>query len=234
MQEVNLQEIQDTLYKKLKDAGWGPATVNFVAASDFQSILKTLLREAQDGKRFTPKVKYLFRAFEECPYNNLKVVIVGQDPYQQIGAADGIAFSCSTNGRLEKALEYIFQSIKDTVDPDYEGKLDLKHWSNQGVLLLNSALTVTNNKPGAHTLLWKPFIIQLLDYLIWNKQDIIYVFLGKKAAEYAELIPDNHFKIFLSHPASAAYSHQEFWDCGDVWNKINQQLSKNHAEKIKW
>lgn len=234
MQEVNLQEIQDKLYEKLKVSGWGPATVNFVASSDFLSILKTLLKESQDGKRFTPQVKNLFRAFEECPYDNLKVIIIGQDPYPGIGIADGIAFSCSNTGRIEKSLEYMIQSIKDTVDPNYEGDADLKHWSNQGVLLLNCALTVTNNKPGAHQLLWKPFTTQLLDYLIWNKQGLIYVFLGKKAAEYADLIPDNHYKLILSHPASAGYNQEETWDCGDMWNKINEELTKNNLENVSW
>lgn len=234
MQEVNLQDIQTKLYEKLKAAGWGPATVNFVASSDFLDILKTLLRESQDGKRFSPQVKNLFRAFEECQYSRLKVVIVGQDPYPQIGVADGIAFSCSNTGRIEKSLEYMFQSIKDTVDSSYVEDPDLKRWANQGVLLLNCALTVTNNKPGAHQLLWKPFTTALLDYLVWNKQGLIYVFLGKKAAEYADLIPDNHFKLIVSHPASAAYNNDASWNCGDMWNKINKQLTLNDLENVIW
>lgn len=233
MQEINLEEIQNKLYERLKVAGWGPALVNYVTTSDFIKILKTLLREAQDGKRFSPQIKNLFRAFEECPYDKLKVVIIGQDPYPQIGVADGIAFSCSNTGRKEKSLEQIFQSIKDTVDADYVGNADLKAWANQGVLLLNCALTVTTNKPGAHYLLWRPFTTQLLDYLLWNKQGLIYVFLGKKAAEYAELIPDNHFKIILSHPASAAYNDSS-WDCENLWNKINEYLSKNDQELLVW
>ena len=234
MEEVNLQEIQNKLYDNLKKAGWGPATVNFVAASDFGKILKSLLREAQDGKRFSPKIKHLFRAFEECPYDKLKVVVLGQDPYPQINTADGIAFSCSNQERVEKSLEYIFKSLTDTYDSSYVGDPDLKRWSQQGVLLLNCALTVTNNKPGAHQLLWKPFTTMLLDYLVWNKQDIIYVFMGKKAAEYAYIIPDNNYKLIVSHPASAAYNMSESWDCEDMWNKINKQLKLQNEETIRW
>jgi uracil-DNA glycosylase len=179
-------------------------------------------------------VKDLFRAFEECPYDTTKVVIVGQDPYPQIGIADGIAFSCSNTGKIEKSLEYIFKSIKETYNPEYTEDPDLKRWANQGVLLINSAFTVTLNKPGAHQLLWKPFTTTLLDYLVWNKQDLIYVFLGKKAAEYAEIVPENNLKIFLSHPASAAYNNEEKWDCGDVWNKINKQLEAYDSSRVDW
>lgn len=234
MEEVNLQEIQEKLYQKIKASGWGPALVHSVMSTDFINLLQTLLKEAQDNKRFTPMVKDLFRAFEECPYDTTKVVIVGQDPYPQIGIADGIAFSCSNTGKIEKSLEYIFKSIKETYNPEYTEDPDLKRWANQGVLLINSAFTVTLNKPGAHQLLWKPFTTTLLDYLVWNKQDLIYVFLGKKAAEYAEIVPENNLKIFLSHPASAAYNNEEKWDCGDVWNKINKQLEAYDSSRVDW
>jgi uracil-DNA glycosylase len=232
MEGINLQEIRDKLYAKLKDNGWGPQTVNFIMTSDFESILSFLLRDAQDGKRFTPPIKHLFRAFETCPFDNVNVVIIGQDPYPQINVADGIAFSCGIQGKIEKSLEYMYKSIQETTGIECtEPSLD--RWSSQGVLLLNSALTTTIGKPGTHQLLWRPFLVNVLDALIWNKPDTIYVFLGKKAQEYMDLIPDISCKIAIEHPAAAAYKGA-IWNYGDVFNKVNDCLALQNKPKIIW
>jgi uracil-DNA glycosylase len=233
MEEVNLQEVKDKLYEKLKENGWGPQLINFIMASDFDDILSFLLREAQDGKRFTPKIKHLFKAFEVCPFDKVNVVIIGQDPYPQINVADGIAFSCSNFGKVEKSLDYMFKSIGKTTG-SINNDPDLSRWADQGILLLNSALTTTIGKPGTHQLLWKPFMAYVLDYLVWNKPNLIYVFMGKKAQDFADLIPDNNYKIMVSHPASAAYENQEEWDCEDMWNKINKYLEQDGGTKISW
>lgn len=233
LENVNLQEVKEKLYVKLKDAGWSEYLKTFVLSSEMDKILDTLLSDAMDNKRFTPKIKNLFRAFERCPFDNVKVVIIGQDPYPQEGVADGIAFSCSATGNIEASLKYIFDSIYKTtrvktMDPD------LGRWSDQGVLLLNSAFTTTIGKPGSHQLLWSPFIVAVLDALVWNKQNIVYVFMGKQAAKLADLIPDSNYKYIVAHPASAAYNKLSEWDCGDVWNKINQSLEKENKSKIQW
>jgi uracil-DNA glycosylase len=233
MQEVNLQEVKEKLYERLKDSGWSKPLFNFIMTSDFDDILSFLLRDAQDGKRFTPKIKDLFRAFEECPVDKTRVVVIGQDPYPQIGVADGIAFSCSNKGKIEKSLEYMYKSIQDTTSVTITDP-DLSRWSHQGMLMLNSALTTTIGKPGSHQLLWKPFMAYLIDYLVWNKQDLIYVFLGKKAQEFADLVPDNNHKILVAHPASAVYEKGTVWDCNDMWNKINKYLEQNGQERISW
>lgn len=233
MEGINLQEIRDKLYAKLKENGWGPQTVNFIMTSDFESILSFLLRDAQDGKRFTPPIKHLFRAFETCPFDNVNVVIIGQDPYPQINVADGIAFSCGIQGKIEKSLEYMYKSIEETTGIECT-EPSLERWSSQGVLLLNSALTTTIGKPGTHQLLWKPFIAYVIDYLVWNKPNLIYVFLGKKAQEFADLIPDNNYKIMVSHPASAGYEKSATWECNDMWNKINKYLEQNERPRISW
>ena len=233
MEEVNLQEVKDKLYEKLKENGWGLQLINFIMASDFDDILSFLLREAQDGKRFTPKIKHLFKAFEVCPFDKVNVVIIGQDPYPQINVADGIAFSCSNFGKVEKSLDYMFKSIGKTTG-SINNDPDLSRWADQGVLLLNSALTTTIGKPGTHQLLWKPFMAYVLDYLVWNRPNLIYVFMGKKAQDFADLIPDNNYKIMVSHPASAAYNEQSEWDCEDMWNKINKYLEQNEKPRISW
>lgn len=233
LQNVNLQEVKEKLYVKLKESGWSEYIKTFVLSSEMDTILETLLSDAMDNKRFTPKVKDLFKAFEMCPFDDVNVVIVGQDPYPQEGVADGIAFSCGYTGRPEASLRYIFDSIKSTTGID-SSDADLSRWSKQGVLLINTAFTTTIGKPGSHQLLWKPFTVAILDALVWNKPNLIYVFLGKQAQAYADLVPSNNYKYFRSHPASAAYMKQSKWDCDDIWNKINKSLEEQNKPKIEW
>lgn len=235
-ESVNLQEIQTKLYERLKPSGWGDKLKGFLLSDDFLKILQTLLNEAKDGRRFTPQVKQLFRAFEECPYNDLKVIMIGQDPYAYPGVADGIAFSCSNDGKVQASLRYIFKEIEDTVYPmqGYEWNPDLARWSNQGILMLNTALTTTINKVGQHYMLWQPFLAYLFDVLTFGNSGLVYVFMGKKAQEWMQSIPDNNWKLTCSHPASAAHQNQERWDSGNVFNKTSELVKKYYAYDIVW
>jgi uracil-DNA glycosylase len=94
-QKLDIEEIKQKMFDKLQPSGWGKVLKPFIFSSDFDKIISQLAVLAKDGKRFTPPLKSIFRAFEECPIDQLKVVIVGQDPYPQFGVADGISFSCS-------------------------------------------------------------------------------------------------------------------------------------------
>jgi uracil-DNA glycosylase len=234
---INLQEVKSKLVSKLEGTGWDKMLRTYFLGEDLDKILKILLRESQDSKRFTPQVKYIFAALEKCHFDDVRVVIIGQDPYPQIGVADGLAFSCSLKDKPEVSLKYMTDSIKKTVaeeDQDPNPTPDLERWSKQGVLLLNTAFTTTIGKPGTHQLLWKNTFVNILDSIIWNRQDVVYVFLGKKAQEYADLVPDNNLKLFASHPASAGYSGEKEWNCEDIWNKINKYLQQNDQRKIHW
>ena len=233
---VDLEQVKTKLYEKLKPSGWGDKLKTFIMSDDFDKILRYLLAEARDGKRFTPPLKYIFRAFEECPYDKLKVVVLGQDPYPQPETADGIAFSCSIKGKPEASLRYMLKEVEDTVYPmqGYTWDPDLKHWSNQGILMLNTAFTTTLGKVGQHYIPWQPFLSFLLDILTFQNPGLVYVFLGKKSQEWMESIPDNNWKLFASHPASAVYMDAERWDSGDLFNKINKILKDNYNQEIKW
>ena len=233
---INLEEIKQKLYTKLKESDWGDRLKAFMLSSDMNKILEYLYAEMTDGKRFTPPLRDVFKAFVECKYSDLKVIIVGQDPYPYAFVADGIAFSCSNDGKVQTSLRYIHKEIKDTVYPNdsYEYPVDLKCWANQGVLMLNTALTTTINKVGVHYLIWRPFLTYVLDMIAWNNPGMIFVFMGKKAQEFAEGMPDNNYKILVSHPASAAHNKEERWDSKDMWNQINKILEKSNGLKIKW
>lgn len=234
--EVNVHEVREKLYNKLKSSGWGDKLRMFIMSDEFENILNSLVVRAKEGKRFTPVLKQVFRAFEECPYQDLKVVIIGQDPYIYPNVADGLAFSCSNTSTIQPSLKYIYQAVEETVYPgqDYFRDPDLKKWANQGVLLLNSALTTTINKVGDHYTIWKPFMEYLFDVIGYHNSGLVYVFMGRKAEEWAESIPDSHYKIFVSHPASAAHNKQERWDCKDMFNQVSKLVKQNYGVDIVW
>lgn len=232
---IDLDEIKLKLYEKLKPSGWGDKLKTFIMSEDFDKILKQLLREAKQNNRFTPPLKQVFRAFEECPYKDLMVVMLGQDPYPYMGVADGIAFSCSNTPRIEASLKYMYKELEHTHYPDgFTQDPDLARWSNQGILLLNTALTTTINKVGQHYKLWQPFLAFVFDILMYNNPGTVYVFMGKKAEEWADSIPDNNYKIFTTHPASAGHSQLDNWDSNDMFNKVSKTVKKQFNYDIVW
>lgn len=236
LQTVDLLQIKEKLIKQLKPSGWAVKLRTFINSSDFEKILETLWNLKQEGNRFTPPLKQAFRAFEQCPYENLKIVLIGQDPYPQLGVADGIAFSCGNTDKLQPSLRNVFEALEATVfDQPTIQHPDLTRWSNQGVLLLNTALTCQVDKPGSHYEIWNPFIMYLLDILCFTNAGLVFILLGKKAQELENYITPNHYILKASHPASAAYS-KTIWDCNDVFNKANQLLEKNNGPsyKINW
>jgi uracil-DNA glycosylase len=233
--EINLEEVKVKLYERLRPSGWGDKLKTFILSSDFDKILEVLLKEAREGQRFTPPLKQIFRVFEECPYDKLKVIIIGQDPYPQLGVADGIAFSCSNTKKVQPSLAYIFKEIEATVYPDgYTWDPDLTRWANQGVLLINTAFTTGIGTVGRHYALWQPFMAFLFDILTFQNPGLIYVFMGAKAKEWSFSIPDNNHKMFTTHPAFAAHTNNDKWQCNDIFNNINSLIKKQHNENIIW
>ena len=235
--EVNTVEIAQKLYEKLKGTGWDDALRTYLLGDSFQTLLNELVKLRNQGKRITPPLKDVFRAFQECPVDKVRVVMIGQDPYPQFGVADGIAFSCGNTKYPEASLRYMMKEISLTVpeeERDPVQSADLRRWSNQGLLMLNCALTTNVGEIGKHYELWSDFIANVLDYLAWNKQGIIYVMLGKKAQEWDDYIYDSNHKILVSHPASAAYNKQSRWESNNLFNQINQHISLAKQTSIIW
>lgn len=235
-QKLDLEEIKDKLYKRLEPSGWAVKLRAFIYSSDFDNIIVQLARLSLDGKRFTPPLKQVFRAFEECPYSELKVVIVGQDPYPQFGVADGIAFSCGNTMELQTSLEYMLDEVNRTVHGynNVSKDVDLVRWSNQGILMLNTALTTTVGKIGQHYTIWKPFLAFLFDHLTWYNNGLVYIYMGKQAQEWADAVNDNNYKIKISHPASAAYNKQTAWDSQGAFVQTKEIIQKNYNYSIDW
>lgn len=236
-EQINLEDIKLKLIERLRTSSWADKLKGFLQSSDFDKILAELYRLREDGKRFTPPLKQVFRAFEECPYDKLKVIMIGQDPYPYINVADGLAFSCSMTDKVQPSLKNIFAAIDSTVYPEQtiEHNPNLTRWANQGILLLNSALTCQVDKIGSHYNVWKEFIAYTMDILNYTDSGLIFVLMGKQAQELESMIGEHHHIIKVSHPASAAYT-KTVWDCGDMFNEINKIINGQNGPtfKINW
>jgi len=236
-EQINLEEIKLKLVERLKPSGWAYKLKGFVQSSDFDKILQTLYKLREDGKRFTPPLKQVFRAFEECPHDKLKVIIIGQDPYPHLGVADGLAFSCGNTDKAQPSLKNIFEAVEKTIHQEWPTYQDpsLVRWANQGVLLLNSALTCQVDKVGSHYNVWKEFIAYIMDILNYTDSGLIFVLMGKQAQELESMIGEHHHIIKVSHPASAAYT-KTVWDCGDLFNECNKIINGQNGPtfKINW
>ena len=204
--DIDINLLRDNLNNKLKDSGWDRMLSPYVNGLSFDHIMNTLIDNVENGRRFTPKFRDVFNGFYECPYDDLKVVIVGQDPYPQLGVADGIAFSCSIKGKAEKSLQYINQSLGKEL-------VDLRCWSNQGVLLINTAFTCEINKIGSHYAIWKSFTEHVFENINRHNPNTIFILMGKKAEAWQTLLPNCKI-LKCSHPASAAYKGGE-WDSNE-------------------
>ena len=224
---VDINELREQANDTLQDSGWAPMLTPFINGLDFDLIVEKLVSLVNAERRFTPRFKDIFNGFKECKYDNLRCIIVGQDPYPQLGVADGIAFSCSKKGKAEKSLQYILKALGDE-----DGDVDLKRWANQGVLLINTAFTCEVNSIGSHYDLWKPFSRYIFENINRHKKNIPVILMGKKAESWEIYL--NNQKIFkVTHPASAAYRGGE-WDCKNVFALVNAELDKQEKTWIEW
>ena len=187
---------------------------------------------------FCPARENVFKAFQLCPLRDCKVVFLGQDPYPQKDVATGILFGNKATTK-EKDLSPSLQIIKDsaidyTIPHNYPIKFDitLESWAKQGILMINSALTVEMNKIGSHTQIWRPFISQLIEK-ISNERNILFVLFGQQAQTFEPYI-DKKFNHILkeNHPAFYARSNKRM--PSDIFYEVNKFLKEYYGEQIEW
>ena len=228
---INLAEKIRGLKDKINGSGWEHILNPYLDSEDFYKTMQKLIKFVQEDKRFTPKMKDWFRTFTHRKYNDVKVIFIGQDPYPQVGVADGISFSCSYTMKEQPSLRHIFNSLEKQY-PGYNRNPDLTRWSEQGVLMLNTALTVEINKIGSHYSLWRSFTEHLLKSISTEKSQLIVVLLGKKAQEWKKYLT-NHIIIEVEHPAAAAYKGG-IWNDQDLFIRINNTLKNQGKSLVNW
>lgn len=224
---------------------WGPKFKDFIESEKFDNIFKFLKDESREGKVICPRSPDVFRAFRECPYDDLKVIFLLQDPYpwakkvdgKEVLVADGMAMSCSNTGQPQPSLTKFYEGMETDLRYPVEYETDLSYLAKQGVLLLNTALTTELNKPASHSKkkIWNPFIDHLLREVInFHTRGLVYVSFGEDAHVMAKaVVPFLHIGLEVEHPAFAARKERP-WKHEKIFSKINKVLLENYSTEIQW
>lgn len=212
---------------------------------DVRMVSEALNKVYKEGKPFCPKPENIFRAFSILPPNKVRVVLVGQDPYPQKGIATGILFANKENtpeDKLSPSLKVIknsFLRLLQNSEKDINFDPSLTYIAKQGVLMINSALTVEMNKPGSHSMIWRPFVSTLLRNLSNMNHNIIFVLFGSQARTFRPYINKKNFCVELVHPAYYARvggEEQQEGECvyARLWESINAVLVSMGEDRINW
>ena len=200
-----------------------------------QSLQKILVQEEQNGITIYPQIDNIYKAFEITPFNNVKVVILGQDPYHGAGQAHGLSFSVQKGLAIPPSLKNIFKElVSDVSDFKTPPHGNLTYWAQQGVLMLNSTLTVRAKLPGSHQKAgWQNFTNEVITALSNQKKAMVFILWGKFAQAYKPLIDiKKHLVIQSAHPSPFS-AHQGFLG-SKPFSKTNNYLKINGLQEIDW
>lgn len=196
----------------------------------FVNIKKQL---EKTNKIIYPKKENIFRALKLTDYNDVKVVILGQDPYHGENEANGLCFSVNKDVKIPPSLRNIFKELKEDLNIERDNT-DLSDWAMQGVLLLNTILTVEKDKPFSHKNLgWNYFTDNIINKINQKKESVIFVLWGNAAREKKKLITNkNHIIIESAHPSPLSYTRG--FKNSKPFSKINKILKEQNKKEIKW
>jgi uracil-DNA glycosylase len=199
----------------------------FIELTDF-------VRQEYSSKQIFPPGKFIFHAFEESPVDLTKVIILGQDPYHGPGQAHGLCFSVPEGVDIPPSLQNIYKEISQDlgIPPVQSGNLD--RWAMQGVLLLNSTLTVEANRAGSHQNKgWEQFTDKVIHLLAEEKQHLVFLLWGSFAQKKGEFI-DRSKHLVLSSPHPSPLSSYRGFFGNRHFSKTNDYLTKNGRDPINW
>ena len=201
---------------------------SFVRLTDFLAYQKS------HNVHIFPPEACIFKAFELSSFANTKVVIIGQDPYHNEHQAHGLSFSVPGGIKIPPSLVNIYKELELDlgITPNVSGNLE--RWASQGVLLLNSALTVEKNSPGSHAKTpWIDFTEAVIQQLSDHKQNLVFLLWGAHAQQKSELIDtDKHLVLVASHPSPFS-AYKGFFGCKH-FSKANEYLKIHNLQQINW
>ena len=187
------------------------------------------------NKTCYPPVNLIFKAFKVCSFDSLKVVILGQDPYHSENQADGLSFSVFKRTKHPPSLINIFKEVENDLKIDYPKYGNLNNWGNQGVLLLNSTLTVEENKPGSHQKKgWEFFTDEIIRYISNNKNNVVFMLWGNYSKMKSKLIDQSKHLILTSGHPSPLSANRGYWFGNKHFSKTNKYLNKKTGKTIQW
>ncbi len=206
--------------------------------SEFDKIyfseLKTFLLEEKKNYRVFPPGKLIFNAFDQTPFDRVKVVILGQDPYHGAGQAHGLCFSVPEGVPKPPSLINIFKEIQDDLGINIPRNGNLTKWAHQGVLLLNATLTVRENQAGSHQNHgWETFTDAAISQLSLQREGLIFVLWGNYAMAKKSLIDATKHVLLTSVHPSPLSAHRGFFGCRH-FSRINNLLRQQGVQEIDW
>ena len=201
---------------------------------DYFIKIRKFIDSEYETKTVYPPYDDIFNAFKLTPLNDVKVVILGQDPYHEAGQAHGLAFSTPEGRPIPRSLKNIFKEINAEYDYPIPESGCLESWAKQGVFLLNTVLTVEDGNANSHSKCgWQTFTDNVIKILNQQSQPIVFMLWGKQAEKKKELITNtNHLVLITSHPSP--FSARRGFFGSDHFRLANEFLNKNNKEEIDW
>ncbi|VEJ08786.1 uracil-DNA glycosylase [Actinobacillus delphinicola] len=201
----------------------------------FQNILQFLDRERAAGKIIYPPKPDIFNALKLTNFDDVRVVIIGQDPYHGAGQAHGLSFSVRKGVRLPPSLQNIYKTLqKDYPEFQIPRDGDLTYWAQQGVLLLNTVLTVEAGKAHSHAQIgWEDFTDKIISALNHKKENLVFLLWGAHAQKKGQFIDRSKHCVLTSVHPSPLSAHRGFFDCGH-FKKTNDYLRQHQLPEIDW
>lgn len=216
------------------DASWQAVIGQELKAPYMLSLRDFLKQEKAAGKTIYPPAPLIFNAFKQTPFNKVRVVIIGQDPYHGPNQAHGLSFSVPEGTTPPPSLRNIFKEIKADLSINMSGKGDLTAWAEQGVLLLNATLTVEMKNAGSHQKRgWETFTDAAITALNMHREGLVFVLWGSHAQKKGEMIDAKKHLVLASPHPSPLSAHRGFFG-NHQFSEINAYLSKRGEAPINW
>lgn len=216
------------------EASWKAALAQEFEQPYFQAVAQYLRQAKAEKKIVYPPGSLIFNAFDTTPFTEVKVVILGQDPYHNPGQAMGLSFSVPRGVSVPPSLRNMYKELSDSTDFTPPNHGDLTAWAEQGVFLLNAMLTVEKNKPGSHQDIgWQNFTDAVIRTLSTKKDHLVFLLWGAFAQKKRPLIDENKHLVLASAHPSPFSAHRGFLGNGH-FVKTNEYLRANSKTPINW
>jgi uracil-DNA glycosylase len=217
------------------NSSWQKLLSDEIEKPYFQDLMKEVSDEYQNQTCFPPK-ELIFSAFNTCPFEDIKVVIIGQDPYHGEGEANGLSFSVNDSVRIPPSLRNIYREMTTDLDSIFmPSSGNLESWARQGVLLLNASLTVRKDNPNSHKhLKWNLFTDAVIQKISKEKKNVIFMLWGGFAQKKGTKIDrKKHLVLESGHPSPMS-ANQGKWFGNKHFSQANLYLAENNLVTINW
>lgn len=222
------------MHEVLIEASWKERLAGEFAANYMESLIQFLREEKAAGKRIYPASNNIFTAFNLTPFHTVKAVILGQDPYHAPNQAHGLSFSVRHGVATPPSLQNIYKEMSSDLGIPHPGHGNLETWAEQGVLMLNSSLTVEHGKAGAHAGKgWERFTDAAISQLNSARNNIVFILWGRKAQQKgAKVDPHRHRIITSAHPSPLSAYNGFFGS--KPFSRANDYLASHNISPINW